>query len=205
MMAGPAAVTSTFRLIDAPSSTRPVLMKNSVRKPLRQRVAQRQLGQHHVADQAQSDCVDREFDRLGHLGERRARRPLRHLGLQEAGGRAERDDDEHAGDRVARVRGSGCRAARASPACPSRDHAARYRADEHQDQQAKGRRSRRASPHSWDGTVSNPSAHVTGCDQREFNRYECANRLLTSRVSHAGENRAPVARTLLCEPTGKCT
>ena len=34
MIAGPAAVTSTFRLIDAPSSTRPVLMKNSVRKPL---------------------------------------------------------------------------------------------------------------------------------------------------------------------------
>ncbi len=33
MMAGPAAVTSTFKLIDAPSNTRPVLMKNSVRKP----------------------------------------------------------------------------------------------------------------------------------------------------------------------------
>ena len=33
MIAGPAAVTSTLRLIDAPSSTRPVLMKNSVRKP----------------------------------------------------------------------------------------------------------------------------------------------------------------------------
>ena len=32
-MAGPAAVTSTFRLMEAPSSTRPVLMKNSVRKP----------------------------------------------------------------------------------------------------------------------------------------------------------------------------
>ena len=33
MIAGPAAVTSTFRLIEAPSSTRPVLMKNSVRNP----------------------------------------------------------------------------------------------------------------------------------------------------------------------------
>jgi hypothetical protein len=33
MIAGPAAVTSTLRLIDAPSSTSPVLMKNSVRNP----------------------------------------------------------------------------------------------------------------------------------------------------------------------------
>jgi hypothetical protein len=33
IIAGPAAVTSTFRLIEAPSSTRPVLMKNSVRNP----------------------------------------------------------------------------------------------------------------------------------------------------------------------------
>lgn len=33
MIAGPAAVASTFRLIDAPRSTRPVLMKNSVRNP----------------------------------------------------------------------------------------------------------------------------------------------------------------------------
>ena len=32
-MAGPAAVTITAKLIDAPSSTSPVLMKNSVRKP----------------------------------------------------------------------------------------------------------------------------------------------------------------------------
>jgi hypothetical protein len=33
MIAGPAAVTRTLRLMDAPSSTRAVLMTNSVRKP----------------------------------------------------------------------------------------------------------------------------------------------------------------------------
>ena len=157
-----------------------------------------------VAAEAQSDCVEREFDRLGHLGKWCARGPLRHLGLQVAGGRAECDDDEYPRDRVPGCGGAGVGCSRVScvSVTGSRRPVSRRRAPE---PKAKGRRSPRASPHSWDGTVSNPSAHVTGCDQREFNRYECANRLLTNRVSHAGENRAPVARTLLCEPTGKCT
>ena len=204
MIAGPAAVTSTFRLIDAPSSTRPVLMKNSVRKPLDNASRTASLVSTTLPMQAQSDCVDREFDRLGHLGEWCARGPLRHLGLQEAGGRAECDDDEYPRDRVPECGGAGVGCSRVScvSVTGSRRPVSRRRAPE---PKAKGRRSPRASPHSWDGTVSNPSAHVTGCDQREFNRYECANRLLTNRVSHAGENRAPVARTLLCEPTGKCT
>jgi hypothetical protein len=67
----------------------------------RECVAQRQLAQHRVADQPQSDCIDREFDRLRDPAERRASGPQRHVGLKEAGGRAEDDDDEHARDRIA--------------------------------------------------------------------------------------------------------
>jgi hypothetical protein len=60
-----------------------------------ERVTQHERGQYEVSEQAQSDCVDRELDRLGHLGEGRPRRPLWHLSAPSwdhaAGDRA----DEH--------------------------------------------------------------------------------------------------------------
>ena len=104
---------------------------------LRQCVAQRQLGQHEVADQSQSDCVDGEFDGLGDPFERRAVRPLRNLRLQEPGGGAQRDDDEHAGDRVADARRAGLLGLESQWSAPSRDHAARDRSDEYKCQQGK--------------------------------------------------------------------
>ena len=43
-----------------------------------------------------------------------------------------------------------------------------------------------------------------GCDQREFNAYECASRLPASRVTQAGKNLLR-AINLAWDPTGKCT
>ena len=74
-----------------------------------QRVAQRQLGQHEVAEQSQSDCVHREFNRFGDTSESGAVGPLRHLLFEEAGRGAQRDDDEHPGDGVADPGGPGVR------------------------------------------------------------------------------------------------
>ena len=44
-----------------------------------------------------------------------------------------------------------------------------------------------------------------GCDQREFNAYECDSRLLISRNSQAGDNRELAAIIFVWDPTGKCT
>ena len=101
MIAGPAAVTSTFRLIEAPSSTRPVLMKNSVRNPRDNASRSASLDSTALPMQAQRDCINREFDGFGDAFERRSVRPLRDLGLEEPRDGAEGDDDEHARDGVA--------------------------------------------------------------------------------------------------------
>ena len=82
-MAGPAAVTSNVRLTEAPG---------------RQRIAQRQPRQHHVAGQAEGDRVDRELDRLGHAFEGGSVGPLRYVLFEEAGRSAQEEDDEDPGD-----------------------------------------------------------------------------------------------------------